>query len=175
MLWNYVSDNGLEDDGVTLDRFAGFNNERQDSYSLDNQLQAVFETGAVRHRVLLGADYSRMHFIDFEGYGDAPPLDLRSPQYATGPIPVPDVGSVTNQTQSQIGVYFQDQLKLSQWILTIGGRRDHAKSDTGDVLDATVESQTDSHFSGRAGLGYAVTDKLIPYVSYSTSFQLTPE
>ncbi|MBN0927090.1 TonB-dependent receptor, partial [Pseudomonas aeruginosa] len=74
-----------------------------------------------------------------------------------------------NRTTDQTGIYLQDQMKWNQWFLTLGGRYDWAKTDTketGGKVDAK-----DEKFSGRAGFGYEFSNGIVPYVSYSESFQ----
>src|SRR5690606_10386795 len=78
-----------------------------------------------------------------------------------------------------IGVYAQDQIKLDNWIVTLGGRHDWAHTETSGTqfnfvtsdLDPLHVSIDDQAWTGFAGLSYVFANGLAPYVSYSTSFQ----
>jgi iron complex outermembrane receptor protein len=77
----------------------------------------------------------------------------------------------TRQTQSQTGLYVQDQIKVDRWVLQLGGRHDWAKTNSHERLFGTPTSQSDTAFTGRAALLYLFDSGWAPYASYSTSFQ----
>ncbi|HEY0199298.1 MAG TPA: TonB-dependent siderophore receptor [Rhodanobacter sp.] len=164
---------GLAADQRTLVRYLFPNEDHTKTFGVDNNLQYGFDTGALQHTLLAGVDYRRSNddyasAFDF----DAPGLDIFDPVYGS-PVTVPAYTSHTIQIQTQLGVYLQDQIKLDRWLLTIGGRQDHVKTDTDDLIGHTSASQTDDAFSGRVGLNYLFDNGLSPYVSYSHSFQPT--
>ena len=70
----------------------------------------------------------------------------------------------------QTGLYVQDQIKLDNFILTIGGRQDWAKVENNDLLANSRVSQNDNKFTGRVGLTYVTSFGLAPYISYTESF-----
>jgi iron complex outermembrane receptor protein len=138
--------------------------------TLDNQLQANFDTGPLSHTALLGLDY-RWDDSEFErGIGAAPPLDVFDPNYGAD-ISKPDVTTHTGQKQDQVGVYLQDQIALDHWRLTLSGRHDWVDTTTENFIANTDQQQSSSAFSGRAGLNYVFDFGLSPYVSYARSFQ----
>ena len=135
--------------------------------NMDNQIEARFTTGAVRHTALAGVDIG---FITFkEGYGSdvAPPLI--NLDYGQN-FPVPPISSVTHQEQLQVGAYLQDQLKLDRWVLTLSGRHDWVDTATEDDDPATPDGNNDKAWSGRAGLTYLFDSGIAPYVAWGTSF-----
>lgn len=75
----------------------------------------------------------------------------------------------------QVGIYAQDQVKFNDWIVTLGGRYDWADTDElfTDRLDGsqTETRQGDEAFTYRVGLGYLFDSGVVPYVSYSESFE----
>ena len=158
------------------------------SLTIDNQLQAEFDAGAVKHTLLFGLDYLKADWQQFQGLGafGVPPIDVLNPQYGS-PVPVPDshpaamVLSQGNYKQSQLGLYAQDQMKFGGFTLTGGVRYDWAKTQNDrdsslfhpliGLIDTSVHDKTkDGSFSGRVGLNYQFDNGLAPYVSYSTSF-----
>ena len=164
---------GLLGDGRTLLRYLFPNENHTKTFGVDNNLQYTFDSGSVQHIVLAGVDYRRANddyasAFDFNVAG----LDVFDPVYGS-PVTVPAYTSHTVQTQSQLGVYLQDQIKLGRWGITLGGRQDHVKTDTDNLLGGSTAQQTDDAFSGRVGVNYLFDNGLAPYVSWSHSFQPT--
>ncbi|WP_426689451.1 TonB-dependent siderophore receptor [Rhodanobacter ginsengiterrae] len=164
---------GLIGDGRTLLRYLFPNENHTRTFGVDNNLQYTFDAGKVQHIVLAGVDYRRgkddyASAFDFSVGG----LDVFNPVYGS-PVTVPAYTSHTMQTQSQLGVYLQDQIKLGRWGITVGGRQDHVKTDTDNLIGGSTADQTDDAFSARIGINYLFDNGLAPYASYSHSFQPT--
>ncbi|MEO7065774.1 MAG: TonB-dependent siderophore receptor [Rhodanobacter sp.] len=164
---------GLLADQRTLLRYLFPNENHTKTFSVDNNLQYTFDRGRVQHVLLAGVDYRRSN-DDYASAFDfnAPPLDVFDPVYGS-PVRVPAYTSHSIQTQSQLGVYLQDQIKLGRWGVTIGGRQDRVKTHTDNLLGGATAQQTDAAFSGRVGVNYLFDNGLTPYVSWSHSFQPT--
>ncbi|WP_139350201.1 TonB-dependent siderophore receptor [Rhodanobacter sp. C03] len=165
---------GLLADQRTLLRYYFPNEDHTKTFGVDNNLQYDFDTGSLQHTVLAGLDYRRSK-DDYASAFDfnAPPLDIFDPVYGS-PVTIPAYTSRTVQTQTQLGVYLEDQIKLGRWGIIIGGRQDHVKTDTDNLIgNVGTATQTDSAFSGRVGVNYLFDSGLAPYVSYSHSFQPT--
>ncbi|WP_027550612.1 TonB-dependent siderophore receptor [Bradyrhizobium sp. Cp5.3] len=141
---------------------------------LDNQLEYRFDTGPVRHTMLFGVDLKGYQIDDYQAFNffGVPSINALNPVYGVGDIPI--TGDPFRNfliTQKQAGTYLQDQMKLGNFTLVLSGRNDwvettQAARDTG----ATISSQNDSSFSGRAGLIYNFDNGIAPYISYATSF-----
>ncbi|GAC1029564.1 TonB-dependent siderophore receptor [Pseudomonas sp. No.21] len=141
------------------------------AYTLDNNLEFRFNTGALEHTTLAGIDYR--HFNrKYDGYNayNVLPVDLYGKNnYDTSSV-TPVLDTKWDNTIRQIGLYAQDQIKLDSWILTIGGRKDWAEVENKDLLADTITEQRDHKFTGRVGLTYVTDFGLAPYISYSESF-----
>ncbi|WP_053189530.1 TonB-dependent siderophore receptor [Pseudomonas kilonensis] len=141
------------------------------AYTVDNNLEYKFNTGALEHTTLAGVDYR--HFNrKYKGYNiTGAPIDLygNNNNYDTSDV-TPTLDTQWDNTVRQTGVYLQDQIKLDKWILTVGGRQDWAEVDNKDLLAGTVSSLRDNKFTGRIGLTYVTDFGLAPYISYSESF-----
>ncbi|MFD2644340.1 TonB-dependent siderophore receptor [Pseudomonas japonica] len=140
--------------------------------ALDNQLQARFATGPVQHTTLLGVDYSWSRSVRNEKWGNATPLNVFDPVYGAAVDTSAYTAWVNNrQRTTQLGYYFQDQLKYDRWVMTLGGRQDYARSRTTDRWTGTETADQDwDDFTGRAGLVYLFDNGFAPYVSYAESF-----
>lgn len=165
---------GLGEDGRTLTRYYFPTQEDSKNFAVDNRLVFGFTTGAAEHMFLAGLDYRRARndYSSAFAFG-APPLDIFDPVYGA-PIDIPDYTSRTLQSQSQVGLYLQDQISVGSWVTTIGLRSDSVGTDTTQVLAGTPESrQSDAETSGRIGVNYVFDNGFTPYIGYSQSFQPT--
>jgi iron complex outermembrane recepter protein len=150
--------------GGTVSRAAGRNAEEVYAFVADNQLQALADTGPLQHTILTGVDLGYVTYDQYNGFGAIPP--------SGGTLPL---SFATEQEIMQVGVYAQDELRLGNWALTLGGRHDWLNGET-ETPDAaapggrTSLEQDDSEFSWRAGLSYTTGFGVTPYVNYTTSF-----
>ncbi|MBE7184107.1 MAG: TonB-dependent siderophore receptor [Methylobacterium mesophilicum] len=171
----YTGIDAITPDRLFANRSTGLVTDKLDSFAVDNQAEAKFETGAVGHTLLMGLDYNYVDVNDRIGFGTAPDLDLTAPNYGAQPIgrPAYNYSDVTTR-QNQTGLYLQDQLEWNRFILTLGGRYDWLTTETVSYFGpGETSDQNDKQFSGRVGLGYLFDNGIAPYVSYSTSFAPT--
>lgn len=168
---NVVWVDSLDGDGHTIYRVARTWDDPVSQTTVDTHLLGKLHSGSTEHTVLSGVDWSRQTADARRFTGSAPDLDLNAPIY--GQIVTQPTTPLANykQVTSQLGLYAQDQIKLSnQWVVTIGGRQDQVKSVTSDYLESTRTTQSDNAFSGRAGLTYLIGNGWAPYASYAESF-----
>ena len=145
-------------------------------FAVDNNFQADFATGDIRHTLLLGLDHQRSNTNYTSIFGTAPDINVNNPIYGQS-ISRPARSSAFydyDQKTYQTGLYVQDQMALDQWRLTLGGREDWVHTSTQFINkgDAT-NTQRDKAFSGNAALSYVFDSGFVPYLSYAESFQPT--
>ncbi|WP_434766950.1 TonB-dependent siderophore receptor [Pseudomonas triticicola] len=145
-------------------------------FAVDNNFQADFATGEIRHTLLLGLDHQRSNTNYTSIFGDGLQTNVINPIYGQ-PIVRPARSTAFydyNQKTYQTGLYVQDQMALDQWRLTLGGREDWVHTSTRFInqSDAT-NTQRDKKFSGNAALSYVFDNGFVPYLSYAESFQPT--
>lgn len=161
----------VSDDG-TVQRGANVVNEDISQFALDNNFQADFNTGPLKHTLLLGLDYQRINHNYKWNYGPAPISNIVRPIYGQDFSNVPYTAYQNyNQKTDDVGAYFQDQMALDNWRLTLGGRQDLLKTDTKFYNTDQSDDRTDSAFTGNAALSYVFDSGFTPYVSYAESFQ----
>lgn len=130
----------------------------------DNSLQFDFVTGAFRHLLLAGVDYTDFREESSTFSGTTTPIDIYRP-VSTG-VTVPEYTRLPNQRTTQTGLYLQDQIRYADRVsLVLGARRDRSRSQTQGLPD-----QTDNATTYRVGLIGELTDTISPYFSYSESF-----
>ncbi len=168
--YDTVYGSGLAPDLVTLYRGAFNDRSKMGTFAVDNQAEARFGTGPLAHTVLMGLSYQRTLTDLTIGFGGAPSINIYNPVYGA-PVPTPATVVSNDQVNNQTGLYLQDQIKVADnWVLVLGGRQDWSNTDTKNRLSGTKTRQSDSAFSGRAGLVYVSAIGLAPYVSYAESF-----
>ncbi|CAI1975920.1 Ferric hydroxamate uptake [Serratia quinivorans] len=155
---------------TTLNRAYVQSNEHLNSFSVDTQAQAKLKTGDIDHTLLFGVDYSRMRNDINSGFGTADSLSLTNPQYGNDATTVTFPYNYLNR-QEQTGLYVQEQGEWNQWLLTLGGRYDWAKTSAYNRNAGTTDEQTDGQFTWRGGLNYLFENGITPYFSYSESFE----
>ncbi|MEI4486739.1 TonB-dependent siderophore receptor [Frigidibacter sp. MR17.14] len=167
----YVS--GLSTDGSQILRGANFQDEDTTGLNLDTRLAGEITTGAVTHRLLFGLDLRRYEADTTTEFYTGTALDWADPDYGNLPTGAPWYTSISSVEQTQVGLYAQDELSFGNWRGSLALRQDWTEQ-TGDTYtnyagDGTID-QRDQALTGRAGLGYQFAGGVMPYVSYSTSF-----
>lgn len=148
-------------DGRTIGLFAGANDARMNVFSTDNNLQFNFNTGAhIEHKLLVGIDYSWNKVAKRSANGfdivDLYDIDYDAlPTFeATGPFMI--------DSQKQIGVYVQDQIRFFDRVsVVLGARRDRVTGSSGQKDNATTFR---AGIIGEIGAGFS------PFFSYTESF-----
>ncbi|MFB9948796.1 TonB-dependent siderophore receptor [Rhizobium puerariae] len=157
-----------------VSRSASGGTETWHQFTIDNQVEARFETGAAQHTLLGGLDFQYRHRDYQWGRTSVPSINIADPQY--GGFDYDSLVLTTTSLQElkawQTGIYLQDQVEIGRLNLLAGIRYDWAGTDIDDRL-ATNNDQSydDGAFTWRAGALYAFDNGIAPYVSYATSFE----
>ncbi len=173
---SYVGQLGYTDAAQTqLGRYQFGFTDKVSLFQVDNQAEARFTDGLFQHDLIFGVDYKNYTLHDnqqvlFPG----PSLNLLAPTFGPAqdraPTNLVDVPRFT-----QLGLYAQDQIKLTDNLSLIGGlRQDFATSDVKVKFSRFGDASTsrdDQALTGRIALLYNFDIGLAPYVAYSTSFQ----
>ncbi|VVO97336.1 Ferrichrome outer membrane transporter/phage receptor [Pseudomonas fluorescens] len=167
------------DDQGNVGRSSTSVDEDISQFAVDNNFQADFTTGDIRHTLLLGLDHQRSNtnYTSIFGFSDTTPgTNVINPIYGQ-PIVRPARSTAFydyNQKTYQTGLYVQDQMALDQWRLALGGREDWVHTSTQFInRDDATNTQRDKAFSGNAALSYVFDSGFVPYLSYAESFQPT--
>jgi iron complex outermembrane receptor protein len=172
-------------DYSTIIRGGGGADEDFDTLTLDQQLSARFETGALKHQVLGGFDYQRITGENFQQFNTGvttnpltsiPNLRLFAPTYG-GVLPSIDLTMLsaayvnTYSKRIQKGLYLQDQVEIGRLQLIASGRYDWYDQTTLNKKNATTAVLEQDAFTMRLGALYELGEGLAPYASYSESFE----
>jgi iron complex outermembrane receptor protein len=149
------------------------------SVAIDNNVQAKFETGPIKHTVLVGVDYFAQHYTEntatstLATIGDT--LSLTNPLvfqqgYYSGKAPGFSSFASTYQKIDQVGVYGQEQATFGNLHINLGIRHDDATQRTNNLITGSTVASNDGALTGRAGALYLFDSGFAPYVNFSTSF-----
>ncbi|WP_430913455.1 TonB-dependent siderophore receptor [Methylobacterium sp. sgz302541] len=155
-----------------LARYQFRDSSRVNLFQVDNQAQAEFSDGLFRHTAIFGIDYKHYALHDNQAAAfPGPSLDILNPVYAgSNLIPTPYLAD--RDTFQQIGLYAQDQIKITDRFSIIGGlRQDFASTSVDKQLFGTSTKRDDQALTYRVAGVYAFDFGLAPYIAYSTSFQ----
>jgi iron complex outermembrane receptor protein len=148
-------------DGRTIGLTADASDARMNVFSTDNNLQINFNTGAnIEHKLLVGIDYS-WNKVAKRYAGGTELVDLYDIDYDSLATYDP-TGPFTTESQKQLGVYVQDQIRFYDRVsVVLGARRDHVTGSSGQKDNATTF---------RAGIIGEIGAGISPFFSYTESF-----
>lgn len=148
------------------------------AYSLDNQFEGHFNSGALANTLLLGASLDRTSFNQDWDAGAGGTTNVFNPVWTRDPTTPLHVQNALLE-QTMYGLYSQLQSKVDHWVFLLGGRLDRVNSQyrnkAGTLNPAADLDYWDSKFTWQTGLMYQFDNGLSPYVSYSTAFSPTQQ
>ncbi len=163
----------LEADRRTLDRRSRKGPQDNHNYTLQNEVFGNFNTGFLRHNVLVGLELSRFNY----GYkvlgARLAPIDIFDPVYGARPGPFsPSLGFAGEYGSDNLGVYFQDLVEILPNLKLLGGGRfDLNDSFNKNRPNGTLlNEQTETHFSPRVGIVYQPIKSTSLYFNWSNYF-----
>ena len=147
--------------------------DKQDTF--DIYANGSFEAWGQLHEVVVGANYSRLDYVDsslYDFHTDNGFPTMPSLKDWDGNTPFPEftdgqAGSVIDNTQKAI--YAQTRFSLSDKLkVLIGGRYNNFTTD--GVGYGVDQSRDDAQFIPYFGVTYAINDELTTYASYTETF-----
>lgn len=171
-------------DGRSLSRQRRSRRYTSEHSVLRGEIAGEFATGALRHRVLIGADFDYFDTdqlftryrgpvvtattTDRAGYV----LDLRDPVYGRFPAPVTTPITDRLDVQRTAGAYVQDQITLTDRLqVRIGGRYDDFLLRVDNRLNDVLGRRKRSRFSPQAGVTYEVGAPASLYAAYGEGYR----
>lgn len=142
------------------------------SIAWDNNFVATFETGPIRHELLVGFDYYRARAVNLGRSAQLAPLDIFAPVYglpAAGPF---TVTTSSRTRQAWIGAYVQETLIPHDSLrILLSGRYTDVETDSINRLNpALTRRAKNKPFVPRVGVIWTPVEPISLYASYSESF-----
>ncbi|WP_294326411.1 TonB-dependent siderophore receptor [uncultured Sphingomonas sp.] len=148
--------------------------DRQRDLTAQGELYARFTTGDVEHKALVGVEYGYDHWrfdVRTPPFGVNIPVDFFAPVYGQRATPNVLVSDGRWDSDST-AIYGQDELKLGDLRLLVGGRYDRNTLRNRDFLTGSgVEPTNRGAFSPRAGVTWTPVPAVSLYASWSRSFR----
>lgn len=150
----------------------------QDYYIAQVNLTGKFETGSIKHQVLVGADndkyknealayvYENAALGNKNVYDTINIYDLSRYQQRTD-IPAIRLNSITENPLTRVGVYVQDLISIVEKVKLLAGLR-YSYMESGPADKETY----DDAFSPRLGVVYQPLKEMSVFASYANSFTL---
>ncbi len=143
------------------------------AWTLDNQVQFLFDTGALSHTLVTGLDYQRRKAkVSYDGANGIAGIDPFTGAVGAGNPQFYHQYDESRELE-QTGLYVQDLVNLGNWRFSLGARQDWVDvsfRQTESVYGDQADSAKLERFTGRVGVLYAFDNGLSPYASYSESF-----
>lgn len=176
-------------DGRTLARQRRFSDYTSEDTVFRTELSGNAETGAVTHHLLFGADQEKFELGRYQDRYRPPvfsgtttlavsnAIDIFNPVYGNAPLTTPPspntaVNFNDTETQKSYGVYFTDQMDLTErFKLRIGGRYDSFKQSFVNRLGAAPPKQDVSEFNPQAGVVFEQSESLTWYAAWAKGFR----
>ncbi len=149
-------------DGRTIGLYADASDARLNVFSTDNNVQLKFNTGAeIEHTLLASLDYSWNKVGKRFATTALETVDLYDINYDSLQTYNPS-GPFAYDSQKQLGVYLQDQIRFFDCVsVIVGARRDHVTNSSGQEDNATTFR---AGIIGELGAGFS------PFFGYTESF-----
>ncbi|CAG9179273.1 TonB-dependent siderophore receptor [Cupriavidus respiraculi] len=166
----------LAADDRTLLRQRRYRDFHTEDLSLQADITGKFATGAVRHEVVVGVDTYRFDNSQLQlrrnPTAAAPyAIDIHQPVYGQ-PAPSMARFADTDERQTNIGLYAQDQISLGErWRVLAGARFDAFDQSLQDHLRGTRTDQRHNAVSPRFGVTYLASRNVSLFANTSRSFR----
>jgi iron complex outermembrane recepter protein len=160
----------LRPDGRTVTRTYSVVESNTKYSTLFNDLNVRFKTGQISHNALLGFDLTRNSAPYTFRRAATTNLDIFNPRYGISRTLPPVLFDVSRAPEAA-GLYFQDQIALSDKVkLLAGGRVDFFRYNELDKLTSIKSKLSKRAISPRIGIVYQPIEAISLYTSYSQSF-----
>ncbi len=154
--------------------------QKTDNRTLTNMLDLIgkFDTGPLRHDVLVGIEYSdeeRRPVLATSGSDPSiayvTPVNPYAPDWSVPKTPRGEATTINRHEAKSKGIYFQNLISFTpQWKLLAGIRFDRYEFSSHDKIKGLKRSYDDSTRSPRVGLIWQPVEAHSFYVSYSKNF-----
>lgn len=166
---------GVQDDGKTLTRQRRYRDYHSEDSTLRAEVSGSWQSGAISHALLLGADAYDYQLYTLLGRYRGPKgsysLNILAPQYGVSRAGTINTLYENVEDQQAWGVYLQDVLTLTpQWQLLVGLRLDDYQQTITERVKKTVARTDDQQVSPRAGLTYRLSEQIMLYSNYAEGF-----
>ena len=171
-------------DGQTLTRQRRFRDYDASYQVVRGEINGRFQLAGLQHRLSFGIDADRFENDQIFLRARAPALssnptpaqlqaiNLFNPVYGSYPLPTPTPLTNRVETQKSVGVFAQDQIKLSSRLqLRLGARFDDYTQTLEDRATNRVSTQQETQVSPQVGVVFQAIEAISLYATYGENFR----
>ncbi len=171
-------------DGRSLSRQRRSRLYEGEHFVVRGEIAGRFDTGSLKHRVLIGADYDSFDnsqvFLRFRPPTIGPTttpqasndIDVFNPVYGRFPLPNPAPQTNRLDQQRAFGAYVQDQINLTDTLqIRLGGRFDDITVKTLNRTSLVAAERSYNRFSPQAGVVFEASKAVSFYAAYGEGFR----
>lgn len=145
--------------------------EEATDFSVQAELLGSFETGPIKHSLLVGTEYSYLNDGGSPNDRYTFNMSLSHPGRITEYGYSSTSGGVRRAQAQTFGLYLSDLIELTpQWKILLGAREDWFFNETQTWQKKTVQEADEARFSSRAGLVWQPVEATSLYFSYGKSY-----
>ena len=154
-----------------LARYNFITTDRGREFTMDNQGEAHLDAFGVQQTFLAGLDFKHFIINDNDGFSTATAFNLLNPNYGVVTTAPNTRYLHATETQNDVGLYAQDQIKLGRFVALLSAREDVVDTSVNNLLYPSQSTDSTPHaLTGRSALLYDTGFGVNPYVAYGTSF-----
>lgn len=169
---------GWDDEFRTLTRAVLTSASDGEAWTAYGDLAASFETGPLRHELVLGADHSWFDRRNVSDVGLAASLDLYDPQYDLTQRPdtvaLPSLSSASSERNRSLGLFAQDRIAIGDNLRLIGGvrwsRYRQQSVSTSGTGESIADSQSQTAWTSQLGVLFNPMQNVSLFANRTTSF-----
>lgn len=158
-----------------IERERRYRDYSSNDLAFQGEIHGKFTTGGLKHEVLTGIDSYRFELDQLMTRGRSTTsygLNIYSPVYGQAPLALNTTPTNTLETQTNTGIFLQDQIHLAQdWRLLAGLRHDRFQQKINNRGTSTLTEQEHNVTTPRLGLTWLATPTLSVYALASESFR----
>jgi iron complex outermembrane receptor protein len=160
----------LRDDRRTLERRARRGDQRNENYTLQNELFGKFNTGSIRHNVLFGVELSRRRYPYKNFVAPLAPIDIFDPVYGARPGDF-TLDFTDDDRADTLGIYVQDFVEVLPNLKLLAGLRFDSidQSSEDPITDELLDERSSTDVSPRVGIVYQPTNSTSLYFNWGQS------
>ncbi len=166
----------LNEDGE-IDRFRRTRDYDATYQVFRAEMTGSFELAGLEHRIIVGIDSDEFENeqVILRARGSSfvdQAINVFNPVYGAYELPDPAPNTDRVETQKSVGIFFQDQISITDKLdIRIGARYDDYDQELINRLSNTITTVTETRISPQFGIVYETSDTLSIYAAYGENFR----
>ena len=182
-LEGFATENGFAapNEAGDFGRFRRYRNYDASYQVFRAEINGSFNTLGLEHRIIIGVDadkfendqvFLRIRDKDDKSGSTNQNINIYNPVYGAYTLPEPLANTDRVETQQSAGLYFQDQISLTDKLdIRIGARFDDYSQELNNRKSSSISNYAKSQVSPQFGVVYKASDSVSLYAVYGENFR----